>query len=230
MAFWGGARLSREIEQRDIVTPFNSKNIDCNSYTLCMGDEYYVTPDAGFSIRKSRKLALTSRSYFSPTDNRFLHKADTFTIPPGQFAFLLSQQSVKIPSDVMGFISLRSGMKFRGLINVSGFHVDPGFEGKLIYSVFNAGPSAFSIGLGDPLFKLWLADIDDDESGEYVWSSEPQSEIPNKLISEVAKPVSSVQQMETRVKNLENKMAIVLGVIGALATAAVIIARIAGAL
>ena len=231
MAFWGGARLAEEVEKRKIVSPFNPKLIDCNSYTLCMGDEYYITPEAGYSLRKSRKKSLISKSYFSPSDNKFVNKSETFTIPPGQFAFLLSQQVVKIPDDVMGFISLRSGIKFRGLINVSGFHVDPGFEGKLIYSVFNAGPSSFSIGLGDPLFKLWLADLDGEVRKDYVFScSEPQLEIPNSLVSDVAKSVSSVQQMDTRVKALETKMTIVLGVISALATAAVIIARLAGAL
>ena len=216
MAFWGGSRIAEEIDRRKIVTPFDPKNIDCNSYTLCMGDEYYITPEAGFSLRKSRKKALTSKSYFSPSENCFVNKADTFTIPPGQFAFLLSLQSVKIPDDVMGFISLRSGLKFRGLINVSGFHVDPGFEGKLIYSVFNAGPSSFSIGLGDPLFKLWLADLDGDVSSDYVLSKEPQAESPNSLVSDVAKSVSSVQQMDARVKSLETKYNISIGVLVAI--------------
>ena len=217
MAFWGGSRLAAEIGDRKIVTPFDPDNIDCNSYTLCMGDEYYITPEAGFSLRKSRKKTLTSKRYFSPSENCFVNKADTFTIPPGQFAFLLSLQSVKIPDDAMGFISLRSGLKFRGLINVSGFHVDPGFEGKLIYSVFNAGPSSFSIGLGDPLFKLWLADLDGVVSSDYVFSSkEPQAEIPNSLVSDVAKSVSSVQQMDARVKSLETKYNISIGVLVAI--------------
>lgn len=232
MAFWGGSRLTDEIERRKIVIPFEPDNIDCNSYTLCMGDEYYITPEAGFSLRKSRKKTLGSKSYFSSSENRFVDKAESFTIPPGQFAFLLSLQSVRIPDDAMGFISLRSGLKFRGLINVSGFHVDPGFEGKLIYSVFNAGPSSFSIGLGDPLFKLWLADLDGEASSDYVFrSKEPQAAIPNNLVSDVNKSVSSVQHMDARVKSLETKYNIFIGVIVAipvLATLAFAVARFFG--
>jgi hypothetical protein len=63
------------------------------------------------------------------------------TIYAGQFAYLLTEEVVKIPSSAMGLISLKFGVKGPGLINVSGFHVDPGYWGRLVFSVYNAGPS-----------------------------------------------------------------------------------------
>jgi len=66
---------------------------------------------------------------------------EQFVIPPGQFAYLLTEEVVRIPSSAMGFISLKFGVKGPGLINVSGFHVDPGYWGRLVFSVYNAGPS-----------------------------------------------------------------------------------------
>ena len=51
-----------------------------------------------------------------------------FTIPPGQFAFLLTEEVVSVPPDALAFISIRAKTKFRGLVNVSGFHVDPGYQ------------------------------------------------------------------------------------------------------
>jgi dCTP deaminase len=47
-----------------------------------------------------------------------------------------------------------------GLINVSGFHVDPGFYGKLIYAVYNAGPSEIHLSRGTEMFLIWFADLD----------------------------------------------------------------------
>jgi hypothetical protein len=41
----------------------------------------------------------------------------------------------------MAFISMRTAFKFKGLVNISGFHVDPGYKGKLIFAVFNASPT-----------------------------------------------------------------------------------------
>jgi dUTPase len=72
---------------------------------------------------------------------RKLGEGEAFTIPPGQFAFLLTEEVVSVPADALAFISVRARTKFRGLVNVSGFHVDPGYRGQLTFSVFNAGPA-----------------------------------------------------------------------------------------
>src|ERR1043166_4848296 len=121
MPFWGGATLKESIPRWNIISSddFDENRIDCAAYTLRMGTEAYVTPDYQVSRLSSHtKIKLESRQHF--------------IIPPGQFAFLLTEEFIKIPPHVLGFISLRTRYKFRGLINVSGFHVDPGFEGHLI--------------------------------------------------------------------------------------------------
>lgn len=128
----------------------------------------------------------------------------------------------------MGFISLKSVIKFKGLINVSGFHVDPGFEGNLIYSVFNAGPSPIHIARGDPLFLLWIADIDGKIDSKYFkYGKFPQSEIPTKLISEVAREVQSVQRISERLEKTEHRINVIwYGSIILAAIAAIILAFI----
>ena len=53
-----------------------------------------------------------------------------------------------------------SQTKFRGLVNVSGFHVDPGYRGQLTFSVFNAGPVPVHLKRGQPIFLIWYASLD----------------------------------------------------------------------
>src|SRR5690606_34294489 len=60
-------------------------------------------------------------------------------IPPGQFGLLLTQEELSMPLNLIAFISIKASKKMTGLVNVSGFHVDPGFEGRLKFSVYNAG-------------------------------------------------------------------------------------------
>jgi dCTP deaminase len=55
---------------------------------------------------------------------------------------------------------MRSRYKFRGLINVSGFSVDPGYSGKLLFSVYNAGPSPVHLTEGERWFTIFFADLD----------------------------------------------------------------------
>ena len=67
---------------------------------------------------------------------------------------------VAVPADALAFISIRAKIKFRGLVNVSGFHVDPGYRGQLTFVVFNAGPVPIHLKRGQPIFLIWYASLD----------------------------------------------------------------------
>lgn len=160
MTFWNGPRIKSR--GRAIIDIFDPSHIDCSSYTLSMGSEAYVTRDPKKSPWDDRKVHLQKQGADVPHAGCF-GRVTEIAIPPGQFAFLLTEEMLEMPKDVMGFISLKSSYKFRGLINVSGFHVDPGFNGRLVYAVYNAGPNIIYISRGDKLFLLWFADLSGDD-------------------------------------------------------------------
>ena len=62
--------------------------------------------------------------------------------------------------DAIAFISIRAKTKFKGLVNVSGFHVDPGYMGQLTFAVFNAAPREIHLRQGQDIFVLWYAYLD----------------------------------------------------------------------
>ena len=78
MSFWSGAKLLDELPR--LITPFDSKQIDCAAYTLRVGAEVYISPS-------NRKEALGRTK-------RFLDHGQGFVVPPGQFAFLLTEEIV----------------------------------------------------------------------------------------------------------------------------------------
>ena len=143
--FWSSGTLAQRLE--GLITPFDPAQIDCTAYTLAVGREVYVTPNDQVA---------------DPTTVTIKRLADGehFTIPPGQFAFLLTDETVKVPADALALISMRAKVKFRGLINVSGFHVDPGYCGQLTFAVFNAGPVLIHLKQGQRLFLIWYASLD----------------------------------------------------------------------
>lgn len=55
-----------------------------------------------------------------------LEPGQDVSIEPGEFALMLTDELIHVPEDLVGFISVRFGYKRRGLVNISGFHVDPG--------------------------------------------------------------------------------------------------------
>jgi dCTP deaminase len=123
--FWSGETLVERLPK--LIEPFVPERVDCAAYTLAIGPEVYISP----TDQTADPSTVTVRK---------LDENEAFTIPPGQFAFLLTEEIVSVPADALAFISIRAKTKFRGLVNVSGFHVDPGYRGQLTYSVFNAGP------------------------------------------------------------------------------------------
>jgi dCTP deaminase len=209
MAFWSGNKLTTAIPSKKIVTPFYPKQVDCSAYTLTLGEEYFITPDYTVSVWENTTKALTESKRWDqtvPEAKRVM--GGPLNIPPGQFAFLMTEEALNIPQNVMGFISLKSSAKWRGLINVSGFHVDPGFRGKLIYSVYNAGPSPIHLKRGQDLFLLWLADLDRSAKANFAkpQDADPLVEIPPQMVTDVNHQIHSLGQLSTKLSELENKI------------------------
>jgi dCTP deaminase len=197
LAFWSGDKILTELKANtDILNPFDELKIDNSSYRMALGGEYFITPDHDVKRRDSTKKSLAAPSNGSLPGQ--------VSIPPGQFAFLLTEESLIMPDKVMGFISMRAGFKMNGLINVSGFHVDPGFRGQLVFAVYNAGPAPVNLARGEPIFLLWFADLDDSASERFSRKNkDPQTEIPNDLISRINHPILSLQELSDRQKAIE---------------------------
>lgn len=99
--FWGPARL-REDGQL-LIEPFREDRIDGASYQLAIGREVYVSPTAGATDASTTSIIR-------------LKKGEAFPIPPGQFAFLLTDEQVKVGVSEIAFISIRAKIKYRGLV------------------------------------------------------------------------------------------------------------------
>ncbi|MET0063692.1 MAG: hypothetical protein ABW176_15500, partial [Candidatus Thiodiazotropha endolucinida] len=102
------------------------------------------------------------------------------------------------------FISMKAKAKFRGLINVSGFHVDPGYSGRLVFSVFNAGPKSLHFKRSDDLFLIWFANLD--RQTEEKKNGKPLEAISSELINGISGEIQSAHSMSERLENLEKKM------------------------
>jgi dCTP deaminase len=195
MAFWSGEKLAKELP--DLIQKFNLGNIDCASYRLCVGQQVFATSD---------KFATSA-----PTDPLVSVLGDspnnTLRIKPGQFAFWMTEEVVSVPNDALALISMRAGYKFKGLINVSGFHVDPGWKGKLLFSVYNAGPAEVILERGEPAFLIVYADLDRDSEKIYSGASKGQHKIETKLLQNMTEQVFSPLMLQRRIEDLFGKVA-----------------------
>ncbi|WP_418068197.1 dCTP deaminase domain-containing protein [Rhizobium laguerreae] len=144
------------------------------------------------------------RRRYQAKDEKTSRSWRAFPDSAGQFALLITEESVSVPEDALAFISIRATYKFQGLVNVSGFHVDPGFRGRLIFSVFNAGPSSVHLARGEDCFHIWFADLRDHKPmGEKVG----YDVIPPALVKHIADGIQSLSGLDTKINDVEKKLA-----------------------
>jgi dCTP deaminase len=190
MAFLSTAGLKKLFLGESVIKPFDEAKIKNGSYELSLGSQVFQT---GRKPRAVKKLKKNEKIY----------------IEPGQFALLLTEEVVTIPEKKIAFISIKAKVKFEGLVNVSGFHVDPGFNGKLLFSVYNAGPSTIVLSQGTSYFPIWFAELD--ESQSYDGHHRDQSEIPDAAIralsqgdvaspNELSKQIHEVKHLKTKIE------------------------------
>ena len=187
--FWSGETLNERLTP--LIEPFAPERVDCAAYTLSVGPEVYVSPNdqtADPTTVTVRKLA----------------QGDAFTIPPGQFAFLLTEEIVSVPADALAFISIRAKIKFRGLVNVSGFHVDPGYRGQLTFAVFNAGPVPIHLKRGQPIFLIWYASLDRETA--FKKDGPVHMGIDPELVTAVAGELQSFAGLSKKMKDVDKAL------------------------
>lgn len=193
--FWNTEKIKEKCASSAIILPYNESRVKHCAYELAVGSAYYTTDLVG----KNR-----------------IYNHQQFEILPGQFALLETKENVSIPNSAIGLISIKAGVKFRGLLNVSGFHVDPGFNGKLVFSVYNAGSQTITLEEGKEIFLLWFADL----SGATldVYNGNSNNGITVEMIDKIKGTVASPSELNIRVNALERNFKIAISLATVLAT------------
>jgi dCTP deaminase len=201
MSFWSTQKI---INNPDLITNFDSKKVKEASYTLTVGDEAFITSNPNTKLDEVKKLDISEGVCY---------------IPPGQFAYLITAEEVNIPDNCLAFISMKFSTKAAGLVNVSGFHVDPGYSGKLIFAVYNAGVKNILIRKGMDIFLIWFSDLDEPDVKPKAKDKKGFVTIPDSILedsqdAETLKNLSDkVSELEVRASQSSFKSSLLLGLL-----------------
>lgn len=187
MAFWTSEKIKERAPNDALIFPYHENRVKHGSYELSLGNEAFVTSDGN----KKKHI---------------LGDGEHLVIPPGQLALLITKEEIQIPPDTIGFISIKAGIKFSGLVNVSGFHVDPGFSGKLKFSVYNAGSRDTILSNGQNVFLIWFSDLDRPTSDTYKGEHSNQKEITSQDVMKLQGEVHSPAALDKRLTSLEHSI------------------------
>lgn len=183
MAFWNTTKIKAQCQAHGLVAPYRDDRVLRCAYELGVGSEAYIT---------------------SKTDDQtHLGENAKITIPPGQFGLLVTKEVIFVPNNAIGFISIRAGIKFQGLVNVSGFHVDPGFRGPLKFAVYNAGSKDITLDQDERVFMLWFADLNEEAPDPYPSVATPSSVITSKDVDKLKGEVASPSELKMQVDDIK---------------------------
>lgn len=189
MAFWSSQTLRARLPAEQMVEPYDQNRVVHSAYELGVGGEAFVTSN--------------------PSDKTQVPAGTKIVIPPGQFGLLVTRETVRVPTNVIAFISIRAGIKFQGLVNVSGFHVDPGYQGQLKFAVYNAGSRTIVLDLEQRVFMIWFADLDHADDNPYPDRPPAQNAISaddvSRIHGEVASPAVLKKQIDELKAELDKK-------------------------
>lgn len=196
MSFWStqeiirrNRELSRINTTEPLISGFKEDKVKEASYTLTVGSEAFITSSPQTKLDEVKKLDISDGFCY---------------IPPGQFAYLITEEKVNIPKDCLAFISMKFTIKAEGLINVSGFHVDPGYSGKLVFAVYNAGVKRIPIRKGMDIFLIWFSSLEsiDDKPKD---NNKGYDTIPSFILGN-SQDAETLQNLSEKVVELESKI------------------------
>lgn len=180
MAFWSSSRLQQALNTTNLIQPVKYGRVKQGAYELSVAAEYSVTSE--------------------PAGTKRAERHEQLRIPPGQLAILITQETISMPPNTIGFISMKFKYKAQGLINVSGFHVDPGFHGRLKFSVYNAGSKEAYFSPGQSLFPIWFSELTDPEDPAYNGEHQNQDGISGDdnflLQGDIASPAQLRKELD----------------------------------
>jgi dCTP deaminase len=176
-------RCNKGAESLITAETFKEGNLRQASYDLRLGKESYVVGD--------------------DVPRRLSEEKPYLSIAPGQFALLTTCEILVMPVDLIAFITLRNTFKMQGLINVSGFHVDPTHNGILVFAVNNIGPDDIRLKFGECTFTIFFADV----AGDIEDQRPPfGTELPRQYVQLLGGSSITLGKLQRELEDLRTKL------------------------
>lgn len=121
------------------------KQIKSASYDMRLGSAYYIFKEQDAKHDASIKI--------SDLDER---KSSTIVIPPHQAVYVTMYESLELPNDVVGHLSLKLNLTLNGVMMSAQSQIDAGYKGNVFALLFNLSNNSVSLSFEDEILRLEL--------------------------------------------------------------------------
>lgn len=124
-----GDLLKKAVEEGRIIQNGDVSNCGAIKYDFTLSDEF-LKADYGVP---------TKISELEP------EKRASVIIAPNEVVYVLSKETVCMPKNMFMHLSANRGMSEYGVLTLGGFAVDPGYNGRLMFGLYNYSSTPFKL-------------------------------------------------------------------------------------
>lgn len=128
-----------------LITSSRKKNIRSAGYDLRLGEKYHLQKGI-----KGGKLEVQQLD---------VNKAATLVVPPNEVVIVTTVETLKLPNNLVGHLTLKLDLLLQGLIMANQSQVDAGYEGGLFILLYNLSNQNVSLRQGDSILRLELTTL-----------------------------------------------------------------------
>lgn len=170
---------------RRLIHPFSTEKMGPCGYDLSVGTSYYL-----FSEDDGDRFVPRSLPEVQPDA--------TFSMPPNSCAFIVTEETVNMPLDLAGQLSLRFGLTKKGIMLSPQAPIDPGYSGKIMMMLYNLSDQPRDFHRGDSFVTITFHQLS--AATEAYHGGNQSGETVQDFIQSDKPIMSSMARTEARVK------------------------------
>jgi len=188
-----GKRLEEAIASDKILTGGDISNCDGLKYDFRLDD----------CILKAKFGVPVNYSSFPPEK-----QGTELVVSPGEMVFVMTKETLKLPKNVFSHLSPRRKMTEFGIITLGGFAIDPGYNGKLLFGLYNISSENFKLIPDAKLVGAVFYELEEDELlGDDYMPPKAIDGYSSTLIEKISKyqPIG-ISTLEEAIKEIEKQL------------------------
>lgn len=178
--------------------------------TFINGGTVQCAEDSKYDLRASHRFL--KGNHANPIDARTLSGeflAD-LVVKPGEVVFLLSEESLDLPKNMIAQLSPKRKMSQNGILTLGGFTVDPGYKGFLLVGLYNFSSTDFPLRPLKKLIGIHFYYLDEDECKNVEGCKERLTDFPDDLVNMMHRyklpDTGAIERLRQEISHLEGRI------------------------
>lgn len=184
------------------------------SQSLMQGGDEKCVEGVKYDFRSSSHIL--KAKYGQPIDARKLSQSEMadLVIDPNEVVFVLSEERLTLPSDVIAQLSPKRKMSQLGVLTLGGLTIDPGYKGRLLVGLLNYSSTPFYLKPGKKLIAATFMRLSPPELSDLETCTESLEDFPDELVEVMQKYrpigtkfiVDGIQKLETEINVIKKEL------------------------